>query len=203
MLALQRVGLIIGNGQEAMEQTRRIKSSDELLAMRCAVHACESTMAEMREILEPGMTEREVWAMLHAGNIRRAGEWVETQILASGPRTNPWFQEASSRVIENGDLIAYDTDLVGAYGMMVDISWTWIAGDAPVRAPAQHAFDLAQEQIIRNIEMLRHGVTFRELSLDAWFSSVDYYRHYSCLFHGVGQCDEVPDIYFPEFWESA
>ena len=149
------------------------------------------------------MTEREVWAMLHAGNIRRAGEWIETQILASGPRTNPWFQEASSRVIENGDIVAYDTDLVGAYGMMVDISRTWVAGDAPPRPPAQHVFDLAVEQLNRNLEMLRPGVTYKELSLDSWFPPVEDYRHYSCLFHGVGQCDEVPDIYFPQYWEAS
>lgn len=203
VLALQRAGLGIGNGQEVMEEARRIKSSDEIRAMRCAVHACEATMAEMREALEPGMTEREVWAMLHAGNIRRAGEWIETQILASGPRTNPWFQEASSRVIENGDIVAYDTDLVGAYGMMVDISRTWVAGDAPPRPPAQHAFDLAVEQLNRNLEMLRPGATYKELSLESWFPPVEDYRHYSCLFHGVGQCDEVPDIYFPQYWEAS
>ena len=89
MLALQRAGLEVGNAQQVMEQARRIKSVDEIRAMRCAVHACEATMDEMRQALTPGMTEREVWAMLHAGNIRRAGEWIETQILASGPRTNP------------------------------------------------------------------------------------------------------------------
>ncbi len=203
MLALQRAGVVIGNGQEVMEQARRIKSTDEIRAMRCAVHACEATMDEMRHALEPGMTEREAWAILHAGNIRRAGEWIETQILASGPRTNPWFQEASSRVIENGDIVAYDTDLVGAYGMMVDISRPWVAGDALARPPAQHAFGLAVEQINRNVEMLRPGVTYKELSLEAWFPPVDDYRHYSCLFHGVGQCDEAPDIYFPQFWESS
>ena len=67
-------------------------------------------MAEMLAAVEPGMTERDVWAMLHAGNIRRGGEWIETQILSSGPRTNPWMQEASARVIQAGEMLAYDTD---------------------------------------------------------------------------------------------
>jgi Xaa-Pro aminopeptidase len=26
------------------------------------------------------------------------------------------------------------------------------------------------------------------------------YRHYSCLFHGVGQCDEFPNIVMPSSW---
>lgn len=204
---LESAGVEIGFGQEVMELARSIKGPDEILAMRCAVNACETTMAEMREALEPGMTERHVWSMLHAGNIRRAGEWLETQIISSGPRTNPWMQEASSRVIEPGDIVAYDTDLVGAYGMMVDISRTWIAGDGRGEAGAatceqQHTFDLAREQIERNIELLTPGRSFRELTFDAWFPDPDRYRHYSCLFHGVGQCDEYPEIYFPEIWDD-
>lgn len=94
-----------------MELARSVKGPDEILAMRCAAHACQSTMGEMLEALTPGMTERDVWAMLHAGNIRRSGEWIETQILASGPRTNPWFQEASSRIIENGPELLTDFPL--------------------------------------------------------------------------------------------
>ena len=89
-------GIEVGNGVELMELARVIKGPDEIRAMRCAVHACQVSMAEMRDALAPGMTEREVWSILHAGNLRRAGEWIETQILASGPRINPWMQEAIS-----------------------------------------------------------------------------------------------------------
>jgi len=200
--ALEAGGLQLGDGQQVMEQARRIKGPDEIRAMRCSAHACETTMAEMLAALEPGMTEREVWAMLHEGNIRRAGEWIETQILSSGPRTNPWMQEASSRVIEAGDILAYDTDLVGAYGMMTDISRSWVVGDV---APTAHQHDLHQmaiEQLDRNAELLTPGRTFRELSHQAWFPAVEDYRHYSCLFHGVGQCDEYPCIYFPGSWDD-
>jgi len=200
-------GVELGFGQEVMELARCIKGPDEILAMRCAVNACETTMVEMHEALTPGMTEREVWAMLHAGNIRRGGEWIETLIISSGPRTNPWMQEASSRIVEQGVIVAYDTDLVGAYGMMVDISRTWIAGEGrgaggSPTAEQQHTHDLACEQIHRNTELLTVGRSFRELTFDAWFPDPARYRHYSCLFHGVGQCDEYPEIYFPEIWEE-
>ena len=72
------------------------------------------------------MTENDVWAELHAGNIRRGGEWIETRILASGPRTNPWFQECGPRVMDAGDMLAFDTDLVSTYGYCCDISRSWI-----------------------------------------------------------------------------
>ncbi len=200
--ALAEAGIEVGEGTEVMELARRIKGADELKAMRCAGHACQATMAEMREKLKPGLTEREVWAMLHEGNIRRAGEWIETQILASGPRTNPWMQEVSSRVIEDGDLVAYDTDLVGAYGMMIDISRTWLAGDGAASTHQQTLFDMAAEMVAANAQLLTAGRTFRELTFDSEMPDPERYRHYSVLYHGVGQCDEYPSIYPRSSWDD-
>ena len=197
---LRAGGVTLGSGQELMELARSIKGPDEIKAMRCSVHACETTMAEMRAELRPGMSERELWAMLHAGNIRRGGEWIETQILSSGPRTNPWMQEVSSRIIEDGDLVAYDTDLVGAYGMMCDISRTWLAGDGKPSAQQQNTYDLARHQIEHNLELLTPGRTFHELTHQSWMPPVEDYRHYCVNYHGVGQCDEFPEITFPHMW---
>ena len=195
-------GIAIERGQQVMEQARLIKSADEIDALRCAGVGCTETMREMHEALTPGMTEKDVWAMLHAGNIRRGGEWIETQILASGPRTNPWFQEASSRVIEDGDMLAYDTDLVGAYGMCVDISRSWVVGDKAPTPAQQTIYDMARHQIDHNMALLKPGVTVQELTHKSWFPSPDEYRHYSCLFHGVGQCDEYPEVFFPAAWDD-
>ncbi len=195
-------GIEVGHGAELMELARVIKGPDEIKAMRCAANACETTMQEMYEALEPGMTEREVWAMLHAGNIRRAGEWIETQILASGPRTNPWMQEASSRQIQAGELLGYDTDLVGAYGMMVDISRTWLVGGGTPSRQQRQTHALAVEQIERNTALLRPGITLRELTFNAWSPSHEDYRRYCCQFHGVGQCDEYPEVYWPDQWDA-
>jgi len=199
---LEAHGITIGRGQQVMEQARLIKSADEIDALRCAGVGCTETMREMHEALTPGMTEKDVWAMLHAGNIRRGGEWIETQILASGPRTNPWFQEASSRVIEDGDMLAYDTDLVGAYGMCVDISRSWVVGDKAPTPAQQTIYDMARHQIEHNLDLLKPGVTVEELTHKSWFPSPDEYRHYSCLFHGVGQCDEYPEVFFPAAWDD-
>lgn len=195
-------GMHVGNGQELMELARVIKGPDEILAMKCAVHACQASMAEMQAGLQPGMSERDVWAMLHAGNIRRAGEWIETQILASGPRTNPWMQEASSRIIEDGDLLAYDTDLVGAYGMMVDVSRTWVVGDVQPNSTQCSTHAIAQEQIEHNTQLLRPGTSFKQLTFDSLKPPHNKFRRYCCQFHGVGQCDEFPEIYWPEQWEE-
>ena len=126
---LARLGISVGNGEAVMENARLIKSPDEILCMRRAIVACEAAMGEMEAALKPGISENELWAELHRGNIARGGEWIETRLLSSGPRTNPWFQECSSRMIEAGDLVAFDTDLIGPYGFCADLSRTWLCGD--------------------------------------------------------------------------
>lgn len=200
--ALQRQGVEICNGEQVMELAREIKSAEEIKAMRCAIHACEQGMAEMRRHMQPGVMEQRLWAYLHAENIARGGEWIETRLLASGPRCNPWYQECSSRIIENGDLVAFDTDLVGSYGYCVDTSRTWLCGDRAPTAEQRDIYSRAYEQVVRNIALLKPGVSYRELTHQAFRYDPREFRHYTCLYHGVGLCDEAPIIYFPEAWDA-
>ena len=139
--ALSELGLSLHNGEAVMELARVIKGAPEIAAMRCALAACEAAMAEMQAALVPGITEIELWSHLHAGNIKRGGEWIETRLLTSGARTNPWLQECGNREIQAGDLVAFDTDLIGPYGY-ADISRTWLcvgrAGQRPAARPFRH-----------------------------------------------------------------
>ena len=190
-----------------MELARRIKGPDELAAMRCAVHACEASMREIHDAISaapPGMTERDLWSVLHAGNIRRAGEWVETQILSSGPRTNPWMQEASSRVIGDGDIVAYDTDLVGAYGMMVDVSRTRIAGDRAPNANQREVHGLA-----RRTDRTEHRTPDARAQPHRAEPPVPGSRRprrtatTAACSTASGQCDEYPDVFVPAMWDDV
>ena len=81
--ALEAAGFEVMNGEELTEKTRVIKGEDEILAMRCAMNACEASVRAMEEAAKPGMTEDEIWAVLHAENIKRGGEWIETRLMAS------------------------------------------------------------------------------------------------------------------------
>ena len=201
--ALQDESLTLVEGTRIMEEARKVKGPDEIAAMRCSVEGTRVSCQKMFEAMRPGMSENRIWGVLWAEMLARHGEWMECRLLASGPRTNPWFQECSSRQVADGDVVAFDTDLVGAYGMMTDISRTWVCGDAPPTDEARHAHDLAVEQLSRNVELVRPGTTFHELTHRAWFPPEEDYRHYSCLFHGVGQCDEFPTIVFPSAWEAS
>lgn len=197
--ALLEHHLTILDGQALTELARAIKNDNELNAMRCAIHACEKAVEEMRAVVRPGVTENDVWAALHAGNIRRGGEWIETRILSSGPRTNPWFQECGPRIMEAGDLLAFDTDLISTYGYCCDISRTWMVGDVAPDETQKKLYRDAYEHVMTNIEVIKPGMTFAQVTQEAHRLPEEYRAlRYGVLAHGIGLCDEYPSIRYPE-----
>jgi len=204
MRALEAQGFEIMEGEEVTEKARSIKSPHELRAMRCAIHACETSVAEMEKFAReqvPGghVSEDDIWAVLHAENIRRGGEWIETRLLSSGPRTNPWFQECGPRIVQNNEIIAFDTDLVGSYGYCVDISRTWWVGDQKPRPDMVYAMQHAHEHIITNMELLKAGVMIPEITEQSHRLAPQFENQkYACIMHGVGLCDEWPLVSYPD-----
>ena len=202
--ALEAQGFEIMEGEELTEKCRSVKGPDEILAMRCASHACEVAVASMeayaRTNVPAGQTsEDDIWAVLHAENIKRGGEWIETRLLASGPRSNPWFQECGPRLAQNNEIISFDTDLIGSYGICVDISRSWWIGDEKPRPDMVYAMQHAHEHIMTNMEMLKPGVTIPELTANTHVLDDKYQaQKYGCLMHGVGLCDEWPLVCYPD-----
>ena len=204
--ALERIGFEVLEGEEITERTRAIKGPDEILAMRCAHHACEAAIAEMeaftRENVPKGnVSEDDIWAELHKGNIRRGGEWIETRLLASGPRTNPWFQECGPRIVQPEEIVAFDTDLIGAYGICIDISRSWWVGETRPSNAMISAMNHGLDHIRDHQARLKPGVTIKELCFGGHRLEDQYWKQkYSCKMHGVGLCDEWPFVPYPDGW---
>ena len=193
--ALRQHDISIHDGEEVMELARAVKSAEELLLMQKAIDVCEIAVARLREATTPGITENALWAVLHHTNIELGGEWIETRLLSSGPRTFPWFRESSMRKIEAGDLISFDTDLIGPYGYCADMSRSWVCGDNKPSDQQKRIFALAQEQIEYNKSILKAGMEFREVAEKAWKIPDEFVDHrYGVLIHGVGLADEYPSI---------
>ena len=202
--SLEAQGFEIMEGEEVTEKCRSVKGKDEILAMQCASKACENAVAIMErearsEVPKGNTSEDDIWAVLHAENIKRGGEWIETRLLASGPRTNPWFQECGPRIVQNNEIIAFDTDLVGSYGICVDISRTWWIGDKSPRPDMVYAMQHAHEHIMTNMELLGPGIHMRDLTFSSHTLDKNFQKgKYGCLMHGVGLCDEWPLIAYPD-----
>jgi Xaa-Pro aminopeptidase len=202
--AFEAAGFDIHPGEELTERVRAIKSPDEIKAMRCSCLSTEIACKMMEDNAAPGMTEDDVWAVMHAENIRRGGEWIECRLLSSGPRTYPWFQECGPRVVQNNEIIAYDTDLVGPYGICCDISRTFWVGDEDPPAEIRRMFRFAVDHIRENTALLRPGMSFREITFGGHHLTDEFIPgRYSCKMHGVGLCDEWPMICYPQDWREG
>ena len=202
--ALSAAGFDVMEGEEVTEKARSVKGPDEIKAMRCAHHACETAVRLMEDFARAnvpggGVSEDDIWAVLHAENIRRGGEWIETRLLASGPRTNPWFQECGPRIVQNNEIVAFDTDLVGSYGICTDISRTWWIGDVAPRPDMVAAMQHAHEHIMTNMEMIAPGARIEDMCRNGHRLDDKYQAlKYGCMMHGVGLCDEWPLVSYPD-----
>lgn len=194
---LEQFNVTLLNAQKLIETARSIKSVDELICMQASIETAEKGMYLMREKLQAGMTEEELWSYMHKVNIENGGEWFETRLLVSGPRTNPWLQECSNRIIEKGDIVAFDTDMVGPYGYCADISRTFVEGNI-FSEEQKKLYELAVENIHHNKSLIKAGTSFREFAEKSWMLPSNCYdNHYPCIIHGIGLCDEWPFVAFP------
>ena len=197
VVALNKEGIEVVDAKLILEQARVIKSSDEIKCMRSAIDVAEMGIVKMREQLKPGMTENELWSILHQTNIENYGEWIECRLLASGERTNPWMQECGNKVIQDGELVAFDTDMVGPYGYCADISRAFVVGNK-FNDEQKKLYSMAVEQIDYNSRLIKDGLSFKEFTEKSWVLPEDYYpNRYSVMVHGIGLCDEWPAIRYP------
>lgn len=190
---LERLGLDVVDGTPMTETARSIKSADEIELMRWTIRVCEAGMARIYEHSVPGVTEQELWAHLHFENARSGGDWLETKILTCGPNTNPWYAECSDRPCQLGEMIAFDTDMIGPYGYCADLSRSWTCGYTKMTPKQREHYSAAVDQVEHNLSLLRDGLDFREFNEKSWKIPERYqpYR-YSLAVHGVGMADEWP-----------
>jgi Xaa-Pro aminopeptidase len=195
--ALNKEGIEVVDAKLILEQARVIKSPEEIKCMRSAIDVAEIGIVKMREQLKPGMTENELWSILHQTNIENYGEWIECRILSSGARTNPWMQECSNKVIQHGEIVSFDTDMVGPYGYCADISRAFVVGNK-FNDEQKKLYSMAMEQIDYNSRLIKDGLSFKEFTDKSWNLPEDYYpNRYSVMVHGIGLCDEWPAIRYP------
>ena len=190
---LEGRNIVIVEGQEIAHNARLVKTLEEVEAVRESVEVCQTAIRRMIAATKAGMTEQEIWAILHQTNIVYGGEWIETRLLTSGPRTNPWYQEASARVVQPGDMISLDSDMIGPHGYGADISRSWIVAGKVPSDEQKRLYALAHEQVVRNTEIFQPGRSFVEVA-ELAFRIPEPYRPFEqpAIAHGSGLCNEFP-----------
>lgn len=191
--ALQGEGLQLADAQAPVERARAIKTTEEIVCSRRSIACTMAGESRLREALTAGMSENELWSVLWRYLIASGVDYIETRLLNSGPRTNPWYQETGQRIVQDGDLVAHDTDVVGLHGYYADFSRTYRCGDGRPSAAQRTLYRQAYEQIHHNMGLIRPGASFREITEAAWPIPERYYANrYYLLMHGTGLTGEYP-----------
>ncbi len=195
-IALKDCDLQIVDAQQPVEMARSVKSGEEMKCVNASLRATERGVAKLRDAIRPGMTENELWSVLHQSVIAQNADYCETRLLNAGARSNPWFQETSSNVIGENELIALDTDVVGCHGYYSDFSRTFHAGPGKPSATQRELYKVAYEQVISNMGILHAGMSFRDYADRAWDIPAKYYENrYYLSAHGCGMTGEYPYLY--------
>ncbi|WP_029114732.1 Xaa-Pro peptidase family protein [Mycobacterium sp. URHB0044] len=119
------------DGELAMRTARRIKTPDEITALRAAVAVAEKGLSAALSELTPGITEQTLTgAMLEA----MAAGGVSTSATQDGAwitsRQHPWRQGPRDRRVEAGDLVALASGAL-ADGYVGEVGRTVPVGDVP------------------------------------------------------------------------
>jgi Xaa-Pro aminopeptidase len=195
-IALMQAGLQLVDAQEPVEMARAIKSDEEIKCIEASLRASEIAVGRLRDAIAPGITENELWSVLHQAVIAQNGDYCETRLLNSGARSNPWFQESANKIIEKNELILLDTDIVGCHGYYSDFSRTFHAGPDKPSARQRELYRTAYEQVHHNMELLKPGLSFEEYAAKAWDIPERYFdNRYYLSAHGVGMTGEYPYLY--------
>ena len=194
------------DGLELLDFARAIKSADEIKAMCDAIRACEEGLRAHAGRASSGHHRAGALgrALCRPMPSSAANGWRR----ASSPpaqRTNPWYNECGDYAIQPGDLVSFDTDLVGRHGYSVDISRSWLTDGAratdeqrssmtprPRAGPSQH----------RDTRV--PASSFREIA-DAAYRLPEAFvpRMNRAIAHGIGLCNEYPLIVNREYRRAA
>jgi len=199
-LALQAAGVHLVPAQLAVEQARAVKGPEEIELIRRSLRVADAAVADLYRALRPGMTENEAWGLLLGRAFARGAEFSECRLLSSGPRTNPWFREAGDRPMERGDLVAFDTDLIGPAGYLADLSRTYLVGSTTPTARQRRLHADAQAFLADVLAELKPGAAFDELGerLSRRLPAAYHAERYPFIAHGSGLGDEYPVIAFAD-----
>ncbi|MEL6311509.1 MAG: Xaa-Pro peptidase family protein, partial [Pseudomonadota bacterium] len=193
--ALEAAGLTVTDCQQEILAVRAVKTPEEIKCLQASMSGAEAAVAAVRDAIRPGISENELFAVMYGEVIRQGGEFIETRLLSSGQRTNPWFNEAGGRKVRPGELIALDTDTIGCYGYYSDFSRTFRCGPGRPTAEQRTLYRMAYDQVQHNIGIAQAGASFRDIAERAWKIPEKYVdQRYTSVMHGVGMHGETPFI---------
>src|SRR5437588_12414982 len=116
------------DGELAMRAARRIKTADEVVALRQAIAVAELGLAAAVSELRPGVSEQLLAAVLLEALAAGGVSTPSNQDVAwMTSRDHPWRRVDGDGRVKDGDLVAFSAGVL-AGGYMGEVGRTWPVG---------------------------------------------------------------------------
>ena len=148
-----------------LEPLRAVKTPEEIAKLRAALALCDQSQAEVRMLIQPGVSEIALWGELKAGlEVQAGGRLPVLADLVGGRRTGDMGGLPGAYVLRKGDPVI--ADIVPR----LDGYWGDICGTHFVAAPSAEMArirGIVHDALRRGIDAVRPGVVAQRLRRDA------------------------------------
>jgi Xaa-Pro aminopeptidase len=170
IFALQKCGLKVVDGQQAMLDARQIKSKDEIMLLSIAAAMVDGVYQTIFEALKPGIRENELVAIANKQLYDMGSDDVEAINAVSGERGYPHPHVFSDRLIRPGDQAFFDI-IQSFNGYRTCYYRTFNVGRAT--QSQRDAYKQAREWIDASIELVKPGVSTDQIA-KVWPKAQDF-----------------------------
>ncbi|MEA2644023.1 MAG: Xaa-Pro dipeptidase [Chloroflexota bacterium] len=161
IFALQKCGIEVVDGQQAMLDARQIKSKDEITLLSMAAAMVDGVYQTIFEALKPGIRENELVAIANKQLYDMGSDDVEAINAVSGERGYPHPHVFSDRLIRPGDQAFFDI-IQSFNGYRTCYYRTFNVGRAT--QSQRDAYKQAREWIDASIELVKPGVSTDQIA---------------------------------------
>ncbi len=170
ILALQKEGVRFVDGQDVMMKARLIKTDDEIQIMRNAAATVDAAFDCVARTLRPGIRENDIQAVASHELHRLGSQWVLNVQVTSGSRTHPHPHLSSDRLVQPGDLVFLDIQMM--YNGYQTCYYRTICCGKPTQRQ-KGIYKRTYDMLRAGMEVIRPGATTADLA-GAW-PSADYW----------------------------
>ena len=149
------------DAEPALEAARRIKTPEEVDAIRAALVVAEASLGAAVAELRPGASERELAAVFMDAMARHGVTTPATQRVA-WITTEPPSPTGRARRVGEEDLVAFDAGVVAA-GYTGEVGRTWPAAPPAVAGPGRDLYGRAEDLWGRLLAACRPGAPCSDL----------------------------------------
>ena len=168
--ALEKEGIEVADGQQAMLDARVIKTKDEIELLKLAAAMVDAAYGDVARGIRPGVRESDLVAIANNTLFTLGSDLVECVNSVSGTRAQPHPHTFSDRIIRPGDMIFLDI-MHSFNGYRTCYYRTFVCGK-PTKAQLE-AYEKAWTWLKRSIDAVKPGVTTADVAR-AWPAAEEF-----------------------------